>query len=395
MEIPAEAHEPHLWRLHRFVLSFVALGAFVLFLVERYASPAWKDVGLIVGGILIGFIALSVDELIQGRPERRRASEQSAKEREEARSLHEKERADDQVQITALRAENGELLARLSGVQETIRRETLLSQSQTNGAYHLGRMATALPTSQKPDQELVLILGLCDDVGLRFSKKELQILKSTPAERSQVSEMVLSKAQSLRPAALRCFFFLGNKTEWLLAQAERAPSTRAALEEFENVHANPLLQMDPVYAAVVDDLLKVLRPYRELIPDEARESLKQQVHNVLGGIPSLSFQRDQIHIQHAATEWFWIEDKGAPAAMCFIGDRYSIIARDANTFDVLQKNKDKPESSARITRNDTGWQCSAHSKASEQQPCPEIELVLYATHGGKPVTEARVVMVRS
>jgi hypothetical protein len=114
---PLSAYEPHLWHLHGFVLFFVVLGLFVVLLAEFYAStPAWKDVGLIVGGILIGFVALSVDELIRARPERRRAKEQTAKEREADRRQHKEEIKNDLEKFLALESQ----------LHESKRRETEL-----------------------------------------------------------------------------------------------------------------------------------------------------------------------------------------------------------------------------------------------------------------------------
>lgn len=167
-----------------------------------------------------------------------------------------------------------------------------------------------------------------------------------------------------------------------------------ALEELEGVHANPFLKIDPRYARIVDELLAVLRPYRELIPDGARESLKQEIRKALAGVPPFYIPSYRTYVPVETTEWLCVEDNGEPVAIRMIGDRHIVIARDDNTFEV-EVSEDKGGSRTRVTRDDAGWHCSAHAKASGRQPCSEIKLVLDMTDGGKPVTARVVVMERS
>ncbi|HEY6350287.1 MAG TPA: hypothetical protein VI636_12840 [Candidatus Angelobacter sp.] len=375
----------HRWGFHGLVLFFAVVGVFVVVLAElRAPSPFWKDFGLIVGGLFIGFVSLSVDEHFRARPERIRAR----KEHEEERRQHEEEHKSDQDRIAQLQAQNQTVLDRVRGVQGTVdereRREILLSQTETDNAYYLGYLATALPMKiESFADNLILIRAFCGDLGIQFSQAEQCMLESASTEPSQgekITEIVLSKETGIRPP-LRCFFLLGNKAAWLRDQMENAHSSRAVLKDLEGLHSNPFLQLDPRYARVVDELLQILRPYRETIPDNARGLIRKEVLDALGKVPPIYVHGDRARIPVSSTQWIWVkdDDDDKPVAMRIIG-KYGVVARNANAYEMFLR--DNMESKMDITRDEGGWHCSGHPNATEEDACFEIRFVLDATDGG-------------
>ena len=108
-----------------------------------------------------------------------------------------------------------------------------------------------------------------------------------------------------------------------------------------SVHTNPFLKMDPRCARVVND--------RELIPDEARESLKQEVRKVLAGVPPFYIPSYRTYIPVETTEWLCVEDSGEPVAIRVIGGRHVVIARDANSFEVSEDKGSQGRASLAMT----------------------------------------------
>lgn len=379
--------EPQRWRLHAVVLFFAIVGLLIVLLVEFYKPIfAWKEVGLAVGGIFMGFMSLSVDELVRARPERRQAEQR-----------HEKERVEDLRQIAELHVQNETLLASLNSVNEIVerneRQNSLLTRSETNNAYYLGYSATILPTNNEALQSNVgFVQRVCDDLGFQFTKEELQAFASTgPEHAEKITEIVLSKGERL-PSWLRCFFSLGNKVAWLQAQVRSGYSLRTVLAELEALHTNRFFELDPPYAQVLDELLEILRPYSVQFPDNERAALSQKILEVLAGVPPFYIERSETRRPVQGTEWIWITHDGRMVPAIIVGSR-SVMALDANTYELEETNDSKLQT--HVNRDNAGWHCSAHSTANEQNPCAEIELVLETTHGGTPVTEARVVLVRS
>ena len=274
-------------------------------------------------------------------------------------------------------------------------REALLSRTETDNAYYLGHAATTLPmvVDSVPDQ-VALIRRFCSDLGLRFSLEEQELLESMPIDRSgaeKISKIVFAKAQELGPP-LWCFFQLGNTTAWLSGQLDSWRDTRAVVGRLEDLQGNPFLQLDPRYTNVVNELVKVIGPHRDLDGTEAQGALKDVVLSVLSGIPAIYIPSGSLSVPVPSSEWVWVEDSGTMIPARIVGDN-SILARSPDLYEVSQHSDESAEP-ARVTHSETGWKCSLHAEANENQPCSEIDLVLFATDGGQPVTEARFVAVR-
>jgi hypothetical protein len=348
----------------------LAVGIVIVALVEVLdVSRGLRDVGLVIGGALIGLMSLWFDEVLRARPERHRSEQ-----------------------------DRDALLARVSEMQEIIakqeRREALLTQTETDAAYYLGYAATALPMTEPLEEHLALIREFCLELGLEMSGDELEVVRASSLsadDAERLTAMLLKKGRSLKPA-LWCFFQLGNTVAWLHDQLKRWRQTQDILVKLESLHENPFLQMDPRYYAMVDELVRLLGPYRLAVADENRAMLSEEVLAAVSQSPPVLVQgRDTVR-PVSSTEWIWVTADSEMVPMRIIGD-YAILARSPDLYEVSDRSA--PDEATRITRDGSGWHCSAHTNATEQSPCEDIKLVLYATDGGKPVTEARVVAVRT
>ncbi|MGP8173283.1 MAG: hypothetical protein ACLP7O_01895 [Terracidiphilus sp.] len=327
---------------------------------------------------LLGNTVAAAIETIREIPGRRK---EKAKD-----TQHDEERAEDKRRLDKILAENQELV-------KAERRRTLLLRQDTNAAYYLGHLATALPMhAASVPYQLPRIQMLCRDLLLRFSEEEERILESPPGpqfDTEKVAEMILAKGRDL-PPRLRCFFSFGNTAAWLRAEVDTACSTARALDQLKTIRGNPNLELDPDYQKVVDDLIGVLLPYREAVPDETRELLKRRTLDALGKIPAIHIDPGpQNEPPVWMTRWIPVTEDGALVPIAFIGNKDGVLARilayDENTYDVAWK--EDMESKTRVTRDDTGWHCATHTTANEKQVCREIELALKATDGGKPVKD--------
>lgn len=385
--------EPFRWQFHAVVLLFVIVGMTIVAIAET-RSPFWKDIGLVVGGALIGFVSLSIDEHFRSRPERARAR----REREEERREHENERAADGRRAEELLSENQKLLAQVGAVQTIIeqqeRREFLLSRAQTNGAYYLGHLATSLPTTSNPASQLPFVRTLCNDIGLQFSEQERAMLSSEQLDNDsaeKISATVLAKISSIQPV-LRCFFSLGNISAWLRAQVSDGGYCKPVVEQLERLIRDPFLALDPQYYRLTEKLLAIVHPYIDDIPDEGRELLKDEVAKALAEVPPIYIHGENTRRPVRSSEWFYVtEEDGSPLLMRIV-DKRAILRRDLDTYDIV--STDEPEQKVRVTRSGSAWRCSAHVKANEREACVDIQLVLDATHGGKPVEAGMVVGVK-
>ncbi len=357
------------------IVLFVALGTGMTLGALRLLSSGLAD---IVAGIPFGAAAGILGEEIRSREERRFHKAATKK-------LAGLEEANKRLQDMMIRESDV--------IEERERRDALLTRTESNSAYYLGVLSTSLPVMADSSPELPQhIRTLCSDLGLHFSEKDEEVFQAPLTKwgnAETVSELVLAKAENLKPA-LWCFFWLGNKVPWLRDQVEHARSTEEAFTEFEQVQTNPLLSLDPRYAHVVDQIVACLQAYRDGLPDEAREALKERVNRALGRIPPIYMQARSTRHVVKSTEWIWVKE----GAMRFIGG-YALLARNADAYEVIVNQEGKAfEAAAHISRDDEGWHCSAHPTAAEGEPCFEMQMVLDATDGGQPVTEARVAYVR-
>jgi hypothetical protein len=380
----------------RLPVFLAAAGVVVVLLVElRPVAPGLREVALVVGGVLMGLISLWLDEAIRAGPQR-----------DAERKVHAKERKADQKQANILRTGIHILLAEN---EELHARERTLSEIEACSAYGLAWVATTLPTKMHLPNATDLFRSMCatiesfsSQLGLRFSDDERQMLESPVGDLAtarQISERVSTRAREL-PQRVWCFFELGNRTQWLRDQAKDAHSTKTAMDWLEACRGDPCLRFAPHFAEVVDELIEVFRPYQNAVPDDSRESLVHRVGDAFDKIPSVYIQDRSIQAAYQRSPWFWVDDHGVGVITCILENpkaperSFVLCVRDANTYELSETEDDKTKST-RVTRDEAGWHCSAHTNASAESMCFEIQLVLEVTDGGNPPTKAEVMAVRS
>jgi len=385
--------EPRRWRLHRVSLLFVVLGLSAATLCDFYQPlEKWKEIGTLLGGILMGFCVLSIDDELRGRRDRL----------ERARELHKhaKERAEDQEHIAELNTTISKLTSRVTSVQGTVEaresREQLKSETEAQTAFAVGLAATALPALPVSSMryQLACIRNLCFDLGLHFSDDEQKQLDTPPtdsAEAQKVASIVISKAKGLSQHQW-CFFALGNRRQWLFDIVERQKSTSSVLAWLEPFCRNPSLQLVPRYAHALNALLEVLRPYRVSIPDEAQVRLSMKVREIFHEFGVVFIQGHNTLTRLRRSYWFFVaegillcfvdEVPGVPGHVFFVG------VHNSDKYDVQDVLEGTALDVAHVTRDDAGWHCSTHVDATVDDPCFDINLVLGATDGGNPPRNA-------
>jgi hypothetical protein len=389
------------WNFHVPVFLGMLGGAVLVTVVELRPLPqGLRDAALVVGGALVGLISLWLDEVLRTAPERRRLeqqrvadSEQHERERTDEREQHETDRAEDQQRIEKLHDENRRLLE-LSKASED--RDRIRSETEAQSAYTLALLATTLPT--KTGSVPVAITSICSDLGLRFSETEQKVLETPPASQTdahQISGMLLTKGHAL-PQRLWCFFELGNRAPWLKDLAESGRSTKTATDWLETFRRNPFLPFAPSFVEVIDELLGAFRPYYNGLPDDARESLKRSVTSAFTKISYVYIQSRGTLTPYRRSPWFFVGDHGIGVLVCIVDTpnapgNVMLGVRDANTYE-LSKLEDHQMISWRVTRDDSGWRCSAHPNASSEDACLDIRIVVALTDDGNPPTKAEVVV---
>jgi len=288
-------------------------------------------------------------------------------------------------------------------------RNALTSHTDTNHAFWLGCETTRLPTlsgsSQQPTHLEVIHL-LYNSLGILLAPKDERLVRSGSLQQldaQRISESLRTKAQALRPTHLWSFFQLGHTLEWLFPQLTTMTRTREALDSLERFQADKNLRFDRRYVALVDDLVKVLRPYRNQVPSLEREALTVRVSDLLKNGPGPDLQPSSTAAEMVAlieqtvrrgesrSEWQWV---AGGDAVRMIGS-YMVIQRsaEAGTYEVAALDIGLEERTT-IRRRSQGWECSAHPDMAGLQSCWEIDLVLDASDDGKPVVEARVRPIR-
>jgi hypothetical protein len=387
----------------RLPVFLAAVGAVVVLLVElKPVAPGLREAALVVGGVLMGFISLWLDEAIRTGPQR-----------DAERKEHAKERKEDQERANNLLTENHKLLAENEELHELAKaseaRDRTRSEMEAGSAYGLAWIATTLPTKTHLPNATDLFRSMCStieslssDLGLRFSDDERQMLESPVGDLAtarQISERVWTKAREL-PQRVWCFFELGNRTQWLRDQAKDAHSTKTAMDWLEAYRSDPYLTFAPHFAEVVDELIEVFRPYQNAVPEDSRESLVHRVGDAFDKIPSVYIQDRSIQAAYQRSPWFWVDDHGVGVITCILENpkaperSFALRVRDANTYELSETEDDKTKST-RVTRDEAGWHCSAHTNASAENMCFEIQLVLEVTDGGNLPTKVKVIPVRS
>jgi hypothetical protein len=142
------------WRFHVPVCFGIVGGALLIAVTEILSSAHrisgdLRDAGLVVGGILIGLIALSLNEFYRTAPQRARVE----REREAERQRHQEERRLDFEQYRALQSELRETRSRASTLQGKLELTGALDRDRVGDALLLGfyfhRRGEGLPSSPR------------------------------------------------------------------------------------------------------------------------------------------------------------------------------------------------------------------------------------------------------
>lgn len=142
------------WRFHIPVFFGIAAGVLLIAAAEALSRSHLipndvRDAGLVVGGALLGLIALSLDELYRAGPERERIR----REREAEVARHQEERRLDFEQYRGLQTELRETRARTATLQTKLDLTGALDRDRIGDALLLGfyfhRRGERLPSSPK------------------------------------------------------------------------------------------------------------------------------------------------------------------------------------------------------------------------------------------------------
>lgn len=140
------------WRFHIRVGLGIAGGVFLILFSEiaaaaRAITPALKDLFLIAGGMLVGLVALSLDEAYRNAPERLRCEEERTAERQR----HQEERRLDFEEYRALQSELREARLRAATLQTKLDLGGAIDRDRVGDALLLGfyfhRRGEQLPSS--------------------------------------------------------------------------------------------------------------------------------------------------------------------------------------------------------------------------------------------------------
>jgi hypothetical protein len=127
------------WRFHIPVFLGIGGGAFLILAVELLRSAhlipsALRDAGLVVGGMLLGLIAISLYELYWLEPERARIDQQ----REAERQRHQEERRLDFEQYRAMQSDLREIRSHAATLQAKLDLTGALDRDRVGDALLLG-----------------------------------------------------------------------------------------------------------------------------------------------------------------------------------------------------------------------------------------------------------------
>jgi hypothetical protein len=273
---------------------------------------------------------------------------------------------------------------------------TAQERDQHDAAYYLGYAIANLQLLPSPiDDYMKLVDHGSAELRLRFSDDEQAFLASVPSEPSPeqlvaLANLLVARTRQDLRASLWPFLQLGAVVTSLYEQMERWGSTRPALTELETLQADEPLRRDTRYGNVVDELVKILRATGAFVTPEQRPKVQEKLRKAFERIPSDILTARSITVPLPVTDWYWVTE----GAVRLIGDDYSVLARSADAYEITDKTGETERTIA-VERDQAGWHCALHPEANEHHPCPELDLVLNVTDGGRPVTEARLILVRS
>lgn len=127
------------WRFHVTVYFGIVAGVFVILASEllgsaHVISSEVKDVTLVIGGLLLGLIAVSLNERYRAEPERARLE----REREQERQRHQEERRLDFEQYRAIQSQLREMRAHTAALQSKLELTGALDRDRVGDALLLG-----------------------------------------------------------------------------------------------------------------------------------------------------------------------------------------------------------------------------------------------------------------
>jgi hypothetical protein len=270
----------------------------------------------------------------------------------------------------------------------------LQDRVERDSAYYLGYAVSTLYLLPWPIDSYIKLVDLSRiELHLQFSDDDQALLGSASREPDAgtvraAADMLLSKARDQLPSSLWGFFALGGETTRLHEEVDHWSSTQQALAQIKALQENRFIRLDTRYASVVDELVKILARNGPNVTDEQRPELSRRIVETLRRFPTDTLDDRNVTVPLPVTDWYWVTE----GATLFVGE-YSVLARSKDSYEVSRA--DGTGSIAAVTHDSTGWHCSLHPGANEAAPCTEMDMVLHATHGGKPVTEARLILVRS
>jgi len=139
------------WKFHVTVYFGIIGGGFLIFLSEvlyskHFISGEARDAGLVIGGIFVGLIVLSLNEIYRVEPERAYLE----REREFERQRHQEERRLDFEQYRTMQSELRDLRSHAGALQSKLALTGALDRDRVGDALLLGfyfhRRAERLPT---------------------------------------------------------------------------------------------------------------------------------------------------------------------------------------------------------------------------------------------------------
>jgi hypothetical protein len=272
----------------------------------------------------------------------------------------------------------------------------LRERDQHDAAYYLGYAIANLRLLPSPIDDYIKLVDYGSaELRLRFSDDEQAFLSSVPSKPSPehlvaLVDLLVARSRQDLPASLWPFLQFGAVVTSLYEQMERWGSTRPGLTELEALQAEEPLRLDGRYASVVDELVKILRATGAFVTPEQRPKVQEKLLTAFERIPRDILRARSITVPLPVTDWYWVTE----GAMRFIGDDYSVLARSADSYEITDKTG-ATELTIGVERDQAGWHCALHPEADERHPCPELDLVLNVTDRGRPVTEARLILVRS
>jgi hypothetical protein len=272
-------------------------------------------------------------------------------------------------------------------------RERQFEELRSVNGFFLGYELACASSNTAPDLSgIEYVRSFCAELNLTIAVDEWDRLSKTPSTMEEVKEvvdMVRSRVEQYAPPQWWCFFLLGSTVEWMTEDLEAKRSLTRVRAQLAQIGADPALSMDQRYVRAVDSLLAVL-PATLASARADWPTITERVNEVLTSLPEPELSLRIAPFAVPLSDWFWITTDGGPGAMRFIGEG-SLVASRGGRFE-LSRASDRVDCVVRFENSE--WSCDVHKDADSEHPCHDIEMVSDLTDGGRPVTEARLLLVR-